>query len=130
MTASPALVLGVSGVTDLLWVGSGVVLGFAGVKSIFFPVADLGCVGIGAGSRVDSPGMFSFLLCRVDTGSKPFLLLTSPYQQAGWGCTSSWEGTELGQLSTADQRDMTDIRAPCSVYKGRCLLEPVSAGDG
>ena len=48
-----------------------------------------------------------FIYCwAVLTESRPFLLLTPPHQGVGWGCTRSWEGTRLGQLTPADQRDI------------------------
>ena len=53
---------------------------------------------------VDKPGRFSLLLsCAYPV--KAFSLLTLPRQRGGWGCPRSWEGTQPGQRTPADQRD-------------------------
>jgi len=44
------------------------------------------------------------------------VFLTLPRQQAEGGCTRSWEGTEQGQLTPADQRDIPD-QVMCSAIK-------------
>ena len=59
-----------------------------------------------AGNSADNTGMFSLLLSSAYTESRPFLLLTPPHQRGGWGCTRSWEGTQRGQLTPTDQRDI------------------------
>ena len=61
--------------------------------------------------------MFLLLLSSAYTESRPFLLLTPPHQRAGWGCTRSWEGTQLGQLTPTAQRDIPDHMTSCSAYK-------------
>lgn len=38
--------------------------------------------------------------------SKSFLLLTAPHQRIGWGCTRTWEGSQMGQLIPIIQRDI------------------------
>jgi len=35
----------------------------------------------------------------------------------GLGCTRSWEGTQLGQLTPADRRDIPHRMTSCSAYK-------------
>jgi len=55
---------------------------------------------------VDNTEMFSFLLSSTYTDSRSFLLLIPPHQRVGWGCTRIWEGTQLGQLTPTDQRDI------------------------
>jgi len=50
--------------------------------------------GICAGNSVDNTGIFSLLLSSAYTASKTFLLHTPPYQQVGWRCIKSWEGTQ------------------------------------
>ena len=68
-------------------------------------------------NSVDNTGMFALLLSSAYTESRPFLLLTPPHQQEGWGCTRTWEGTQLGQLTPTDQRDIPHHMASCSAYK-------------
>ena len=70
-----------------------------------------------AENSVDNTGMFSLLLSSAYTESRPFLLLTAPHQRGGWGCTRSWEGTQPGQLTPTDQRDIPYRMASCSAYK-------------
>ena len=55
------------------------------------------------------------LLSSTYTESRPFLLLTPPCQSVGWGFTRSWEGTQLGQVTPTDQRDISSGRTSCSV---------------
>jgi len=38
-------------------------------------------------------------------------------QQVGWGCTRSWEGTQPGQLTPTDQRNIPYHKTSCSTYK-------------
>ena len=47
-----------------------------------------------AENSVDHTEMVSLLLSSACTESRPFLLLTPPYQRVGWGCTRGWEGTQ------------------------------------
>ena len=61
-----------------------------------------------AGNSVDNSGMFSLLLSSAYTESRPFLLLTPPYQRVGWGWAKSWEGTQPEQLTPPDQSDIPD----------------------
>jgi len=58
--------------------------------------------------------MFSLLLSRAHTASRPILLLTPPHQWAGCGWERSWEGTWPGQLTPTDQRDIPQIMMLCS----------------
>jgi len=56
-----------------------------------------------------------FYACSAHTESRPFPLLTSPHQRVGWGCTRSWNGTRLGQLTPTGQRDIPlPIKLPSS----------------
>ena len=57
------------------------------------------------------------MLSSTHTESGPFLLLTPPHQRGGWGCARSWEGTQLGRLTPADQRDVPYHMMSCSIYK-------------
>ena len=77
--------------------------------------------GIFAEDSVDDNNaeMFSLLLSSSYTESRPFLLLTPPHQWVGWGCTRSWEGTQLGQLTPADQRDMIPYDVMLSIWSSR-----------
>lgn len=61
-----------------------------------------GVLCIGAEFRVETQGMFSFLLGRACTKSRLFLFLTD--DGVGWGCTRIWEGT---QLTPSDPRLMS-----------------------
>ena len=61
--------------------------------------------------------MFLLLLSSAYTQSRPFLLLTPLHQQGGWRCTRSREGTQPGQLTPSDQRDIPYYMASCSAYK-------------
>lgn len=53
----------------------------------------------------------------VFTEPRPFPLPTPPHQGGGWGSTRIWEGTQMGQLSPTDQKDIPDHKASCTVYK-------------
>lgn len=57
--------------------------------------------------------------CRsvITESSSLFLLLTAPYQWAGWGCRSSWDAVQLGQLTLTDQRGILYHMMSCSAYK-------------
>lgn len=55
---------------------------------------------------------------------KAFLFLTLPCQRGGWGHTISWDGTEPGQLTPNDQRDILNCMVSCSV------LEMAEGGAG
>jgi len=57
------------------------------------------------------------LLNSAHTASRPFLVLRLPHQRAGWGCTRSWEGTQLGQLTPAGQRYIPHHMTSCSAIK-------------
>ena len=85
----------------------------AGIELIFFIVASMGlCFGFVL-ETVLIIEMFSLLLSRAYTESRPFLLLTPPRQRGGWGCTRSWEGTQPGQLTPTDKRHIPDHRTSC-----------------
>ena len=45
------------------------------------------------------------------------LFCFSSHQWGGWGCTRGWEGTQPGQLTPTDQRDIPDHVVSCSAYK-------------
>jgi len=78
----------------------------AGIELIFFILAGMGlCFGFVLKTILITLGCFSCFPA-VLTQSGPFLLLVPPHQQVGWGCTRSWEGTQLGQLTSGDQRDV------------------------
>ena len=70
-----------------------------------------------AENSVDNTGMFQLWLSRAYTVSRPFLLLTPPHQPGGWGCPRSWEGTQPGQLTPTDQRDIPYRMTSCAAYK-------------
>jgi len=69
-----------------------------------------------AENSVDNTGMFWLLLSSAYIEPRPFLLLTPPHQ-GDWGCTRSWEGTQLGQLTPTDQRDVLYRMTSCSAMK-------------
>ena len=81
--------------------------GFGWDRVNFLPSSWYGAMfQICAENGADDTGMFSLLLSSAYTESRPFPLLTPPHQRRGWGCGRSWEGTQLGQLTPADQRDI------------------------
>lgn len=57
------------------------------------------------------------LLSNICTESRHFLLLVASHQWQGCGCTSSWEGTQLNQLTPTDPRDILYHMSPCSACK-------------
>ena len=85
-----------------------------------------------AEDSVGNTGMFSLLLSSAYTEPRPFLLLPPPHQRGGWGGIRSWEGTQLGQLTPTDQRDIPDHKMSCSAYKagGRRRKRGVVQSDG
>lgn len=48
---------------------------------------------------------------------RTLLFLTTSHQQIGWCCSRGWEGTELGELTPADQRDVPYWMSSYSAYK-------------
>jgi len=86
-------------------------------------------------NRVGSTGIFELLLSSAYTASKSVLLLTLLCQRVDWRCARSWEGTQLGQLTPADQRGVPYHVMLCTAIKavgrrkgdvgrgGVCLLE-------
>lgn len=77
-------------------------------RAYFLPSTWCGpIVQICAGNIAGSIGIFSLLLSLRRVCS-------SHHQRAGWGCTRSWEGT---QLMLAEQRDIADHMMPSSAYK-------------
>ena len=81
-----------------------VILVWTGTELVFFEVA---CVGLCFGFMVERVLITKacLLLSSACTASRPFFL-TPPHQRVGWGCTRSWEGTQLGQLTPTDQKDV------------------------
>ena len=61
--------------------------------------------------------MFSLLLSSAYTEPRPLLFLTPAHQPGGWGCTRSWEGAQMGQVTPTGQRDTPYHVASCSAYK-------------
>ena len=80
----------------------------------FFIVA---CVGLCFGF-VMTQGSFSCCWAVLTQHQGP-LFLTQPCQWVGWGCTRSWEGTHLEQLSLTDQRGVPYHMTSCSPIKLR-----------
>ena len=93
------------------------VLVLAGTELIFFTVASMGLSWICAGNSADNTGVFQLSLSSACTEPRPSLPRTPPHQRAGWGCTRSWEGTQLGQLTPTDQRDVPHHMASHSAYR-------------
>ena len=69
------------------------------------------------GNSVDNTGMFSFLLSSAYPEPRALLLLPPPHQRAGWGGTRSWEGTQPGQLTPTDPREIPHHTTSCSACK-------------
>lgn len=94
------------------------------LHSILYGIMFLIC----AGNSVNGTGVVLLLLSRDYTAPKPFLSITPPHQQGGWGCTRRWEGTQWGQLISSDKRIFQIIQHPSRHInlrewkrKGRCL---------
>ena len=86
-----------------------------GIELTFFIVATMGlCVGFMLKSVLI---MKRAMLSSAYTEPRPLLLLIPPHQPVGWGCTRSWEGTQLGQLTPTDQRDIPYHITSFSAYK-------------
>lgn len=43
-----------------------------------------------------------FHYCLAHTQSRPFLFFTLSQKKVGWGSARTWEGTQLGQLTSTD----------------------------
>ena len=54
-------------------------------------------------------GCFHYCWAALTQSQGLFLFITPPCQWAGWGCTRSQEGTQLGQLTPTDQRGILGI---------------------
>lgn len=67
--------------------------------------------------RVNDMEIFLLLLNSACTEPRPFMLLVPPYQWITWGCARSWEGTQTGQLTPNDHRDIPDHMVSCSAYR-------------
>ena len=103
--------------SSLQWKRKKVVLVLAWIELIFFIVASMRlCFGFVLETVLIIQGCFRYCWA-VLTQSRPFLLLTPPHQRVGWGCTRSWEGTQLGRLTPTDQRDIPYHMMSCSAYK-------------
>lgn len=77
----------------------------------FFRVAIMGlCFGF-----VLETGMFFLLLRRACT-ARPFLCLPLLQHPGGWRCLRRQDGTQLGQLAPADQKDIPDNMMSYSAY--------------
>lgn len=63
--------------------------------------------GLWFGSVLNTVSITQGWFCHCWAELRPFLLLTLLLQQGDWGCTSVWEGTWLGKLTTADKRDIS-----------------------
>jgi len=75
--------------------------------------------------------MFELWLSSAHTESRPFQLLTLSHQWGGRGCTRSWEGTQPGQLTPPQQRDIPCRMASHSAYKlGGKLTGGCCSGTG
>lgn len=72
---------------------------------------------IRAENTVDNSGVFSLLLSSTHTQSRSFLFFTLPQKEGGWGSARTWQGTQLGQLTLIDQRDIPEHMETCSAYK-------------
>lgn len=57
---------------------------------------------------------FYLLQSSTCTTKRPFLTLPVAYEQ---GCAGAWEGTQPGQVTQIDQRDVLCLRMSCSMIK-------------
>ena len=58
--------------------------------------------------------IFFTVACDTYIASRPLLCLTAPCQ---WECTRGWEGAQLGQLTSTNQRNIPHHMALCSAMK-------------
>jgi len=70
-------------------------------------------------NSVDNTAKLLLMLSSAYTESRPFLFLTPHHQRVGWGYTSTWEGTQPGQLTPTDQRGILYHMESCSAYQAR-----------
>ena len=85
---------------------------------IFFIVASMGlCFGFVLETVLITQGCFSCCWAVPTQSQGLFCFSTPPHQRVGWGCTRSWEGTQLGQLTPTDQRDIPYHMTSWSAYK-------------
>lgn len=97
-----------------LWLSICTGFGWGGVN--FLCSSPYGAVfWISAENSVDIMEMW-LLLSSTCSESRPFQLLT-PALRVGWGCMRSLEGTQPGQLTPTNQRDIPDHMASRSAYK-------------
>lgn len=76
-------------------------------KTMFWICAGISVVNIGIMQRC-------FSLLQTSTGKvKAFSIFITPYQQVGWECIKSWEDTQLVQLTTTNQRDISYHMTSC-----------------
>lgn len=61
---------------------------------------------VSAGKSHGSTWLFLLFLSRACAELSSFLLPTPSHQRGGWGCTRSWEQTQLGELTPSDPRDI------------------------
>lgn len=103
------------------------VLVWAGVGLNFLTVVVMGlCFGF-AENSVYNLEVFLSLLSSTCTASRPFLLPVLTHWWGGCRCMWHWErGTQQGQLTSSDQRDVLHHMASWSAYRaeeegrGRC----------
>ena len=94
----------------------GIVLVLAGIELIFFTVASMElCFGFLLKTVLIILGCFSYCWA-VLTHSQGLFCFS--HQWVGWGCTRSWEGSQLEQLTSNNQRDIPYCTTSCSAYKG------------
>lgn len=60
-------------------------------------------------------GSFSYRWAALNTQSGSFLLLTQPVSR----CTRSWEGTQLGQMTPTDQRNVLNHMMSCLAIRSQ-----------
>lgn len=75
------------------------VLILAGMELIFLIVANLGLFWLCAENSADSTPMFSLLLSRAHTASRPFLLLSPPCPEQAGGAQGFGKGHSRPQLT-------------------------------
>jgi len=94
-----------------------IVLVLAGIKLIFFIVACMVlCFSVVTETAMVTHPWFSY--CSAVFAQRQGLSAPhTTYQRVGWECTRTWEGTQLRQLTPANQRSIPYHITSCSTIK-------------
>ena len=94
------------------------VLVLAGIELIFFIVASMGqCFGFVLKTVLITQRCFSYCWAGLTQSQGLFCFSPQPTSEQAEGGTRSWEGTQPGQLTPTDQKDIPDHMTSCLAYK-------------